>query len=195
MLDRDPEGTVAVGGIHKWVLDGNWKLAAEQFATDWYHVNMSHASALMVLSPTAADEVGDRQHPGRQFSDPLGHGAGFPTHPRSRFDAQPVTSTTTTTRLRERLGDERVEGPMTTGHATVFPNSRTYPSTAASASGTRRVRTRWRSGRGPSSTSRCPRDVREAQRLYNLRTFVPAASSSRTTERTGASASPSQAVS
>ena len=51
MLDHDEEGTVVVGGVHKWVLEGNWKLAAEQFATDWYHVNMSHASALMVLSP------------------------------------------------------------------------------------------------------------------------------------------------
>ena len=51
-LGRDPEGTTVVGGITKWVLKGNWKLAAEQFGTDWYHVNMSHASALMVLSPT-----------------------------------------------------------------------------------------------------------------------------------------------
>jgi 3-phenylpropionate/trans-cinnamate dioxygenase alpha subunit len=29
MLDRDPEGTEVVGGVHKWVLEGNWKLAAE----------------------------------------------------------------------------------------------------------------------------------------------------------------------
>lgn len=38
MLDRDPEGTEVLGGVMKWELAGNWKLAAEQFATDWYHV-------------------------------------------------------------------------------------------------------------------------------------------------------------
>ena len=123
MLDRDPEGTVVVGGVHKWVLEGNWKLAAEQFATDWYHVNMSHASALMVLSPTGKGPKGDVARPaGRQYVDPKGHGAGFPTHPKSRFDAPVVHKWYDYDRLRERLGDARVEGPMTTGHATVFPN-------------------------------------------------------------------------
>ena len=87
MLDRDPAGTEVIGGVHKWVLEGNWKLAAEQFASDWYHVNISHASALMVMSPSGKGpkaEIADT--PGRQYTDPLGHGAGFPTHPRSRFD-------------------------------------------------------------------------------------------------------------
>src|SRR5699024_6377770 len=32
MLDRDPEGTEVMGGVMKWTLEGNWKLAAEQFA-------------------------------------------------------------------------------------------------------------------------------------------------------------------
>ena len=123
MLDRDPEGTEVVGGVHKWVLDGNWKLAAEQFATDWYHVNMSHASALMVLSPDREgpkDEIVHRT--GRQYVDPNGHGAGFPVHPKNRFDADTVHDWMDYDALRERLGDARVEGPMTTGHATVFPN-------------------------------------------------------------------------
>ncbi|MGF7119606.1 MULTISPECIES: aromatic ring-hydroxylating dioxygenase subunit alpha [unclassified Rhodococcus (in: high G+C Gram-positive bacteria)] len=174
MLDRDPEGTVAVGGIHKWVLDGNWKLAAEQFATDWYHVNMSHASALMVLSPTGRGPKAEIVNtPGRQFSDPMGHGAGFPTHPRSRFDAQPVHEYYDYDALRERLGDERVEGPMTTGHATVFPNFSYLP-----VNGSIRV---WHP-KGPDKMEvwawtivdkSMPEEVREAQRLYNLRTFGP----------------------
>lgn len=174
MLDRDPEGTVVVGGIHKWVLDGNWKLAAEQFATDWYHVNMSHASALMVLSPTGrgpAKEIVNT--PGRQFVDPLGHGAGFPTHPRSRFDSQQVHEFYDYDALRSRLGDARVEGPMTTGHATVFPNFSYLP-----INGSIRV---WHP-KGPDKMEvwawtivdkSMPEDVREAQRLYNLRTFGP----------------------
>jgi 3-phenylpropionate/trans-cinnamate dioxygenase alpha subunit len=173
-LDRDSEGTTVVGGITKWVLKGNWKLAAEQFATDWYHVNMSHASALMVLSPTGRGPKADIVNtPGRQYSDQHGNGAGFPTHPRSRFDAQPVHEYYDYARLRQRLGDARVEGPMTTGHATVFPNFSYLP-----VNGSIRV---WHP-KGPDEMEvwawtvldrSMPEEVRNAQRLYNLRTFGP----------------------
>lgn len=174
MLDHDAEGTVVVGGVHKWVLDGNWKLAAEQFATDWYHVNMSHASALMVLSPEGKapkDEIIHRT--GRQYVDPNGHGAGFPVHPRNRFDAGTVHEWTDYSALRDRLGDARVEGPLTNGHATVFPNFSYLP-----VNGSIRV---WHP-KGPDKMEvwswtivdkSMPDDVREAQRLYNLRTFGP----------------------
>jgi 3-phenylpropionate/trans-cinnamate dioxygenase alpha subunit len=173
-LDRDSEGTTIVGGITKWVLKGNWKLAAEQFATDWYHVNMSHASALMVLSPTGRGPKADIANtPGRQYSDEHGNGAGFPTHPRSRFDAQPVHDYYDYDALRARLGNARVEGPMTTGHATVFPNFSYLP-----VNGSIRV---WHP-KGPDEMEvwawtvldkNMPEDVRNAQRLYNLRTFGP----------------------
>jgi len=174
MLDHDPEGTVVVGGVHKWVLEGNWKLAAEQFATDWYHVNMSHASALMVLSPTGRgpkDEIIHRQ--GRQYVDPNGHGAGFPVHHKNRFDADTVHEWMDYAALRSRLGDARVEGPLTTGHATVFPNFSYLP-----VNGSIRV---WHP-KGPDRMEvwawtivdrSMPEEVREAQRLYNLRTFGP----------------------
>lgn len=174
MLDKDEEGTVVVGGIHKWELAGNWKLAAEQFATDWYHVNMSHASALMVLSPTGRgprDEIVHRS--GRQYVDPQGHGAGFPVHPKNRFDAKTVHEYYDYAALRERLGDARVEGPLTNGHATVFPNFSYLP-----VNGSIRV---WHP-KGPDRMevwawtvldASMPPEVREAQRLYNLRTFGP----------------------
>lgn len=174
-LDKDPEGTVVVGGIMKWELDGNWKLAAEQFATDWYHVNMSHASALMVLSPTGKGPKSEIANtPGRQFHDEQGgHGAGFPTHPKSRFDAQKVHEHYDYDFLRERLGDASVEGPMTTGHGTIFPNFSYLP-----INGSIRI---WHP-KGPNKMevwawtildkSMSP-EVREAQRLYNLRTFGP----------------------
>lgn len=174
MLDRDPEGTEVIGGVMKWVLKGNWKLAAEQFATDWYHVNMSHASALMVLSPTGRGPKAEiASTPGRQYTSENGHGAGFPTHPKSRFDAQPVHEYYNYQELRERLGDERVEGPMTTGHATVFPNFSYLP-----VNGSIRV---WHP-KGPDTMEvwawilvdkSMPEDVKNAQRLYNLRTFGP----------------------
>jgi 3-phenylpropionate/trans-cinnamate dioxygenase alpha subunit len=174
MLDRDPEGTEVVGGVMKWVLEGNWKLAAEQFATDWYHVNMSHASALMVLSPTGRGPKSEiAETPGRQFLSPNGHGAGFPTHPKSRFDAKPVHDYYDYEALRERLGDAAVEGPMTTGHATVFPSFSYLP-----VNGSIRV---WHP-KGPNKIEvwawilvdkSMPEEVKNAQRLYNLRTFGP----------------------
>lgn len=173
-LGRDTEGTTVVGGITKWVLKGNWKLAAEQFGTDWYHVNMSHASALMVLSPTGRGPKPEiAATPGRQYSDHRGNGTGFPTHPKSRFDAQPVHAYYDYEALRERLGDARVEGPLTTGHATVFPNFSYLP-----VNGSIRV---WHP-KGPDEMEvwawtvldkSMPPDVRTAQRLYNLRTFGP----------------------
>jgi 3-phenylpropionate/trans-cinnamate dioxygenase alpha subunit len=36
-LDRREGGTEVVGGIHKWVIECNWKFAAEQFCSDQYH--------------------------------------------------------------------------------------------------------------------------------------------------------------
>jgi 3-phenylpropionate/trans-cinnamate dioxygenase subunit alpha len=174
MLDRDPEGTEVVGGVMKWVLEGNWKLAAEQFATDWYHVNMSHASALMVLSPTGKGPKPEiASTPGRQYTSHEGHGAGFPTHPKSRFDARAVHEHYDYDALRERLGDAAVEGPMTTGHATVFPSFSYLP-----VNGSIRV---WHP-KGPDKIEvwawilvdkSMPEDVKDAQRLYNLRTFGP----------------------
>ncbi|WP_457112318.1 aromatic ring-hydroxylating dioxygenase subunit alpha [Marmoricola sp. URHA0025 HA25] len=174
MLDHDDEGTEVIGGVHKWVLEGNWKLAAEQFATDWYHVNMSHASALMVMSPTGKgprDKIVHRT--GRQYVDPNGHGAGFPVHPKNRFDANTVHDHIDYTALRERLGDARVEGPLTNGHATVFPNFSYLP-----VNGSIRI---WHP-KGPDRMEvwawtvvdkSWPEEVKQAQRLYNLRTFGP----------------------
>lgn len=174
MLDRDPEGTVVVEGVMKWVLEGNWKLAAEQFATDWYHVNMSHASALMVMSPTGrGPKASIAERTGRQYVDPKGHGAGFPVHPKNRFDAKTVHEYYDYEYLKERLGEERVEGPLTNGHATVFPNFSYLP-----VNGSIRV---WHP-KGPDKMEvwawtivdkSMPEEVKEAQRLYNLRTFGP----------------------
>lgn len=173
-LDRDPEGTEVIGGVTKWVLEGNWKLAAEQFASDWYHVNISHASALMVMSPTGKGPKSEIANtPGRQFTAPQGHGTGFPVHPRSRFDDRTVHEYYDYNAVRERIGGARVEGPMTTGHATVFPNFSYLP-----VNGAIRV---WHP-KGPDRMEvwtwtlvdrTMPEEVKQAQRRYNLRTFGP----------------------
>ena len=94
-------------------------------------------------------------------------------HPKNRFDARTVHEHVDYDALRERLGDARVEGPLTTGHATVFPNFSYLP-----VNGSIRI---WHP-KGPDKMEvwawtivdkSWPEEVKEAQRLYNLRTFGP----------------------
>jgi 3-phenylpropionate/trans-cinnamate dioxygenase subunit alpha len=44
LLDRR-EGGTEVSGPHRWVLDANWKTAAENFGGDGYHIASTHGSA------------------------------------------------------------------------------------------------------------------------------------------------------
>ena len=81
VLDRREGGTELLGGVHKMRLNGNWKLAAEQFCGDGYHTIMTHAS---VPGSWADPEAGNPKFsysdffalPGRQFSSLHGHGMG-----------------------------------------------------------------------------------------------------------------------
>ena len=45
-FDRREGGVEALGGVHKWVVPCNWKLPAENFGGDAYHVAWSHLSAI-----------------------------------------------------------------------------------------------------------------------------------------------------
>ena len=73
VLDRSEAGTEAIGGITKWVIPCNWKLAAEQFASDMYHGLFSHGSIFTTAEiPTSPLGLG------RQFrASEGGHGTGF----------------------------------------------------------------------------------------------------------------------
>ncbi len=73
-------GSEVFGGVHKWVIPGNWKFAAENFLGDTYH-NISHRSVDMVgIGPSAAagvkgrrdNELAGAQHVWVSF--PAGHG-------------------------------------------------------------------------------------------------------------------------
>ncbi|RQS65980.1 aromatic ring-hydroxylating dioxygenase subunit alpha [Burkholderia sp. Bp8963] len=89
VLDRRAGGTEIVGGVHKWVIDCNWKFPAEQFASDQYHALFSHASAVEVLGAKAGSGDGKALGAG-QTARPVwetakdalqygqaGHGSGF----------------------------------------------------------------------------------------------------------------------
>ena len=134
-FDRTDAGTEVVGGMHKWVLKCNWKFAAEQFASDMYHAELAHSSALLALLPEGAD-IAQAGLPteGRQFSSAHGHGTGFFTAPDRGALKALLGSAVDYIRNEEReqavrrLGEVRAKGVFG-GHMTVFPTFSFLPGT------------------------------------------------------------------
>jgi 3-phenylpropionate/trans-cinnamate dioxygenase subunit alpha len=188
--DRFEGGMEFLPGFHlRWVLDCNWKFAAEQFAGDAYHGAISHASAMMVFrAPLQAQMQGtdanteltriDEQRregmkQGKQFSAPQGHGTGSVNRmaPKNLNVAGPVTARWREDRETEtisRLGELRP-----TGHANIFPNCSFGPGTQM------RV---WHP-RGPNQIEvhtwmtvpkNAPHEVKMEIRSNGMRTFNPA---------------------
>ena len=54
LLDREG-GTELLGGVHKWVIPCNWKIAAENFISDQAHGEPTHGSAIVALLPDDFD--------------------------------------------------------------------------------------------------------------------------------------------
>ena len=60
-FDRREGGVEVVGGVHKWIIPCNWKLPAENFGGDAYHVAWNHLSALssgFTRAPAARQTLG-----------------------------------------------------------------------------------------------------------------------------------------
>jgi 3-phenylpropionate/trans-cinnamate dioxygenase subunit alpha len=120
-------GLELVPGTSKWVIDCNWKFAAEQFASDMYHVPISHASAQIALRETGGHEFPLYEAPGRQFTE-NGHGTGGPWVPALVIPGMdaihgPVWEEWLAENQEEvyrRVGRERAL--KTNGHSTIFPN-------------------------------------------------------------------------
>ncbi|MEU6261241.1 aromatic ring-hydroxylating dioxygenase subunit alpha [Streptomyces sp. NPDC047043] len=181
MIDRREGGVEVLPGIHKWTFVGNWKLAAEQFAGDAYHGQISHASAAIAMlegvsleaAPGGGDPFGSVV--GYQYSDGWGHGTGFSFDPRGQLFPVFFTSDVLTDYYRsthaeqvERLG---AEWGFHTSHNNIFPNlSYLKPQNSL------RV---WHP-KGPNSfevwaltlvDKAAPPEVKEAQRVATMRTF------------------------
>ncbi len=120
MLDRVEGGTEVVGGVQKWRMRGNWKLAAEQFAGDMYHAQTSHLSA--AIAEGYREMIGDF-HDGLEISPGGGHGVGaFLDRPLEfGHPAMNAYYRDTLGEMERRLGRERVHGVQWV-HATMFPN-------------------------------------------------------------------------
>ena len=183
-FDRHPDGSEVIGGVHKWVFKGNWKFAAEQFASDNYHAPFSHASAFMALlshldpEKMAAMAGAVQATPGVQFSSRLGHGTGVIFED---IRTMPLAAEVLAPALREyydrempalieHLGENR--GRISGGHSTLFPNFSFLP--------TNTIRV-WHP-RGPDAMEvyawvlvdkAMTPEEKDAQRVATIRTFSP----------------------
>ncbi|HTV87411.1 MAG TPA: aromatic ring-hydroxylating dioxygenase subunit alpha [Stellaceae bacterium] len=170
------EGGIEVVATHKWVMPCNWKLPAENFGGDAYHVHWSHSSAV-----TTGFSVGSTASPGganRMVSPGLGH--GLICIGADRYGDAPLAEIQAYERairpeVEQRLGPRaRLVNPIV---GTVFPNF----SVLRGTSRTLRV---WQP-RGPGQTEiwswvvvdkAAPPEVKRAFRLAGVRGFSPAGS-------------------
>ncbi len=131
LVDRSAAGTEVIGGLHKWTIDCNWKLAGEQFTSDLYHAPISHISCAIAALPEGA-VASDAAWPteGVQFRAPTGgHGTGFFTTDKGYELTVGVMGETVanylygpdTVKARERLGKTRAL-KMNAQHMGIFPN-------------------------------------------------------------------------
>jgi 3-phenylpropionate/trans-cinnamate dioxygenase alpha subunit len=126
VVDRWDSGLELVTGTTKWVIDCNWKFASEQFASDMYHVPISHASAFIALADDPAQQMSPPyEAPGRQFAG-NGHGSGSVWLPQFVLP-DGATGPAYTDWLEEnkeevfrRIGVERAH--KVHAHNTIFPN-------------------------------------------------------------------------
>lgn len=126
-FNRSEAGVEVLGGVSKWSIKANWKMAAEQFAGDMYHGYTAHISPAMVMAPENLDvDMAAPISVGGQASDPHGHGAGwFLTD-----DAESWGNATLPAALRDYLARTRADAAerldaaraQMEGHNTVFPN-------------------------------------------------------------------------
>jgi 3-phenylpropionate/trans-cinnamate dioxygenase alpha subunit len=170
------EGGIEVDGLHKWVIDCNWKFAAEQFASDMYHADISHASAFMAMLPeaTSSDPTAvSGVTTGRQYSSPNGHGSGFFMGEEPiAFDPLLIPYYKDTEQAAiDRVGRLRALS-LTQSHNTIFP-------TFSYLTGINTMRV-WHP-RGPHQIevwawhvlpSAAPPEVKHAWRVSTVRTFT-----------------------
>ena len=176
--DRYDGGLEMVPGATKWVIDCNWKFAAEQACSDMYHVPVSHASAVVALVPPEHPELMPNiGGPGRQFGG-NGHGSGsywqddigkdlsFGGPPFGEWVEQNKQS------IYDRIGEERAHKVW--AHNTIFPNFSYLQQQATirvyHPRGANQIEV-WAWTYVPKNA---PDKVKEAIRIANVRTFTPA---------------------
>jgi phenylpropionate dioxygenase-like ring-hydroxylating dioxygenase large terminal subunit len=130
MLERPLGGLEVLGGRQKYVATGNWKIAADNFAGDDYHVPYAHGSGLKLRArATSVRVTEDRMH---TIAFRRGHGIGEVALEGERYEADLVMAKSLGSevveyveegyrRLKERLS-ERQAKIFALGHGNLFPN-------------------------------------------------------------------------
>jgi nitrite reductase/ring-hydroxylating ferredoxin subunit len=119
MIDRLEGGLEAVGGTQKWILDANWKLGADNFIGDMYHVPISHGSTQVLGIRNAWGDDGYQINPGN------GHGFGGEFGGVGEGEQAATAYTPFVKAMRERLAQEHgdfVNKIVPIGHLTIFPS-------------------------------------------------------------------------
>ena len=164
-------------------VQGELEVRRRAVRSDMYHAPISHASAVMAMASDAdltPEEAADYLDAGgRQFTSASGHGTGFFISPMDRnggvrFMDEALRDYYVSSRRAtiERLGVARVQGPMN-ADATFFPSFSYLPGTNTLRCGIPGGRTQMEVYSWIIVEKSMPPEVKEAQRLFTLRTFSP----------------------
>ncbi|HLF77724.1 MAG TPA: Rieske 2Fe-2S domain-containing protein [Dehalococcoidia bacterium] len=176
-------GSEFYGGVHKWIVDSNWKFAADNFAGDSIHVNPTHSSATMV----GFSETGQyQQQRGTRTSEDLQVAAGMGSlmasvqQEKMEFILDPVIAEAVA-RTRDQMTPANIPGNGLNGgvavnavFGTLFPNFSWTPV----AGGVARV---WHP-RGPNKMEiwnyafvhkNAPQEFKDAKRKQGMQIFAP----------------------
>jgi 3-phenylpropionate/trans-cinnamate dioxygenase alpha subunit len=124
---RTSAGRLVFPGVQKWVLNINWKIAAEQLAGDNYHATIAHASAVRLGLLGDASKFAQAAPFEQDFQVRTSQGHGWinlnpsrsPYAPAQEFDAYEAG-------VRERANDilspKQAELAITGAVGAIFPN-------------------------------------------------------------------------
>lgn len=119
MLARSPGGVEVIGGVHRWTIDTNWKIAAENFSGDQYHLSSTHASSIEVGFRNRVTEYGHTIHV------PQGHGFVREKGGAQQGRAAVTQYTRYVEEIQRRIATEKGELAaefVPVGVGTMFPN-------------------------------------------------------------------------
>ena len=118
MAHRSEGGIEMIAGIQKWEIPVNWKMIAENFLGDSYHVPTAHGSVV---------DIGYRKRPklkGYQISVGGGHGFGSEFGGMGGGEATSTEYDQFLAGVREKMAKDNdpADQFIPLGHGTVFPN-------------------------------------------------------------------------
>lgn len=124
---RTKDGRVIFPGVQKWVMDINWKIAAEQLSGDNYHAPITHSSAARLGLLGEASKFAKAAPFEQDFEVKTSHGHSWinlnpsvsPFAPAEKYD---VYETHIRDGAKALLTEKQAELTVTGAVGTVFPN-------------------------------------------------------------------------